>query len=550
MLAPVSDVFYQRPLMLKHLPVVSLFFALSCSVFAQQTNAPSRHFDGKSWWAHVQFLADDRLEGRETGSEGLRKAESYVVDQFTKAKLQPAGVDRFYQPVKFVSREIVERDSSAALLRDGKSESLTLGEDAFFSTRADLSRDEITAPLVFVGYALQIPEKNYDDLEGLDLHGKIVVYLAGSPAEIPNALAAHYQTLAERWKTLKQAGVIGTISIPNPASMDIPWSRMSLNRTHPSMDLANPEFNETAGLKTALTFNPAQAEKLFSGSGHSFAEIAELGKDRKPLPHFPLGVSLKTRATMKTSSVESANIIGKLPGNDPVLKNEYVVLSAHVDHVGIGEPINGDRIYNGAMDNASGVAVLLDLAAAWNAHSEKLRRSILFVVVTAEEKGLLGSKYFAAYPTVPPKSMMADINIDMFLPIVPLKVLRVQGLAESDLGDRAREAAQVFGVRVQADPEPLRNVFIRSDQYNFIRHGIPALKLDVGSDPGSPEHKIFKDWLTNRYHAPSDDVAQPVDISAAGLYEEVIRQLLISVANTDARPQWKPDSFFRRYAGQ
>jgi Zn-dependent M28 family amino/carboxypeptidase len=524
------------------------FFALAFSLAAQQSASPTRHFDGQSWWGHVKFLADDKLEGRETGSEGLRKAESYVVDEFTKAKLQPAGVDGFYQPVKFVSREIVEKDSSAALIVTGKSQPLTLGDDAYFGTRADLSPEEITAPLVFVGYGLQIPEKTYDDLSGLDLHGKIVVYLAGSPSEIPAALASHYQTIGERWKFLKQAGVIGTINIPNPASMDIPWSRMSLNRAHPSMDLADPEFNETQGMKMSMTFNPAHAEKLFAASGHTFAEIAALGKDRKPLPHFPLSVSLKARAVVKTTSVESANIVGKLPGNDPALKNEYVVISAHVDHIGIGEPVNGDRIYNGAMDNASGVAVLLDLAAQFNAHAEQLRRSILFVVVTAEEKGLLGSKYFAAHPTVPPKSMIADINIDMFLPIVPLKVLKVPGLAESDLGDRAREAAQLFGVRVQPDPEPLRNVFIRSDQYNFIRHGVPALKLDVGYEPGSPEQKIFKDWLTNRYHAPSDDLAQPVDLAAAGLYEDIIRQLLISVANADARPAWRPDSFFRRYA--
>jgi len=527
---------------------IATFLALAFSLAAQQPAQPARHFDGHSWWAHVTFLADDNLEGRETGSEGLRKAESYIVDQFTKAGLQPAGSDGFYQPVKFVSRQIVEKDSSAMLVASGKAEPLTLGDDAYFTTRAELSSEEITAPLIFVGYGLKIPEKNYDDLSGLDLHGKIVVYLAGSPSEIPTALSAHYQTIGERWKSLKQAGVVGTITIPNPASMDIPWSRMSLNRAHPSMDLADSEFNETQGLKMAMTFNPAQAEKLFAASGHTFEEIAALGKDRKPLPHFPLAVSLKARATVKTSPVESANIVGKLPGIDPALKNEYVVISAHIDHIGIGEPVNGDRIYNGAMDNASGVAVLLDLAAQFNAHPEHLRRSILFVVVTAEEKGLLGSKYFAAHPTVPPKSMIADVNIDMFLPIVPLKVLKVPGLAESDLGDRAREAAQLFGVRVQADPEPLRNVFIRSDQYNFIRHGVPALKLDVGFDPGSPEQKVFKDWLTNRYHAPSDDLAQPVDFASAGLYEEIVRQLLISVANADARPQWKPDSFFRRYA--
>jgi Zn-dependent M28 family amino/carboxypeptidase len=528
----------------------ALFAALCALALGLAARNPqvARHFDGQSWWASVKFLADDSLEGRETGSEGLRKAESYVVDQFTKARLQPAGTNGFYQPVKFVSRQIVEKDSSASLIVSGKTEPLTLGEDAYFATRAELSPDEVTASLAFVGYGLKVPEKNYDDLAGQDLQSKIVVYLAGSPADIPTALASHYQTIGERWKSLKQAGVIGVITIPNPASMDIPWSRMSLNRAHPSMDLADPEFNETQGMKMAMTFNPAEAEKLFAASGHKFAEIAALGKDRQPLPRFPLNVSLKAHASVSTNPVESANIIGKLPGNDPTLKNEYVVISAHVDHIGIGEPVNGDRIYNGAMDNASGVAALIDLAAQFNAHSEQLRRSILFVIVTAEEKGLLGSKYFAAHPTVPSKSMIADINLDMFLPIVPIKVLKVPGLQESDLGDRAREAAQLFGVRVQPDPEPLRNVFIRSDQYNFIRHGIPALKLDFGYEPGSPEQKIFKDWLTKRYHAPSDDTSQPVDIAAAGLFEDIVRQLLISVANTDAKPQWKPDSFFRRYA--
>ena len=531
--------------MRKSLVHLAAVLSLAAVTVAQQQG--SKLFDGNTWWDHVKFLADDKLEGRETGSEGLRKAQAYIVNQLTEAGLEPAGVDGFYQPVKFVSREIVEKDSSAALVSRGKAD-LVLGEDAYFNTRVNLAPEEIKAPLVFVGYGLKIPETKYDDLAGLDLQGKIVVYIAGSPAETPTALSAHYQTAGERWKTLDAAGVIGIVAIPNPASMDIPWSRMSLNRAHPAMDLVGAEFDETAGLKLALTFNPAQAEKLFAGSGHTFAEIADLGKDRKPLPHFPLIVSLKAHAVVKSTTVESANVVAKLPGSDPTLKNEYVVLSAHVDHVGIGEPIDGDRIYNGAMDNAAGTAVLLDVAASWKRQEVHPRRSILFVFITAEEKGLLGSKYFAAHPTVPAKSMVADVNIDMFLPIVPLKVLKVQGLTESDLGDQARDAAQKFGVRVQPDPQPLRNAFIRSDQYNFIRHGIPAVKLDVGFDPGSPDEKIFKDWLTARYHAPSDDLEQPVDRATAATYEEIIRQLLISVADAAARPKWSPDSFFRRYA--
>jgi Zn-dependent M28 family amino/carboxypeptidase len=314
------------------------------------------------------------------------------------------------------------------------------------------------------------------------------------------------------------------------------------------MDLAGAEFDETPGLKLTVLFNPASAESLFAGSGHTFAEIAALGKDRKQLPHFPLATSLKAEATVHATKVESANLVGRLPGSDPALKNEYVVLSAHIDHVGIGAPIDGDKIYNGAMDDGSGTAAAMDIAASLKAHPETLKRSVLFLLVTAEEKGLLGSRYFAAHPTVPAKSIVADINMDMFLPIVPLKELKILGLDESDLGSEAAKIAEAMGIKPIPDPEPLRNSFIRSDQYNFIKQGIPAVKIDVGFELGSPEQKVFKDWLTNRYHAPSDDVNQPVNLQSAAKYEEFTRQLLIATANASARPQWKPDSFFRRYA--
>ena len=525
-------------------PSASLLALLLAISAAPQT---ASHFDGQTWWHHIKVLADDNLEGRDTGSRGERAAQVYAIEQLKKAGAEPAGAHSFYQPVKFVSRQIVEKDCSLALIRDGKREPLALGEDAIIGTRI-MPAPEVEAPLVFVGYGLKVPEKNYDDFAGLDIRGKIVVIFSGSPSEIPGALASHYQTAAERWKVLRAAGAIGIVTLMNPASMDIPWSRIALNRAHPTMDLDYPEFNETEGAKLAVTVNPANAEKFFAGSGHTFEEIAALGKDRKPLPHFPLAVSLAAKTKVEVTKVESANLVAKLPGSDPALKDEYVVLSAHLDHIGIGEPINGDRIYNGAMDNGSGSALLLDMAASFKKNPEKLRRSILLVLVTGEEKGLLGSKYFAAHPTVPPKSIVADVNVDMFLPIVPLKLLTVLGLDDSDLGDRVRQIAQQQGVRIQPDPEPLRNLFIRSDQYNFIRHGVPSVVMSVGAEPGSPEQKLFKDWLTQRYHAPSDDVNQPVDLAAAAKYEEIVRSLLINIADGDHRPEWKPESFFRRYA--
>jgi hypothetical protein len=509
--------------------------------------ASEAHFDGKTWWGYVKVLADDKMEGRETGSAGLRAAEAYIVEQLKAAGVEPAGSDGYYQPVKFISRQIIEKDSSASLIRDGKAEPLTLGEDAYFGTRVDLA-PEVEAQLVFVGYGLTIPEKNYDDFAGLDLKGKIAVAMQGSPADMPGALASHYQSAVEKWKALHKAGAIGAISMPNPSAMDIPWSRQALNRTHVSMELADQALNDTLGEKFSMVFNPASADKLFAGSGHTFSELAALAKDRKPLPRFPLTVSIKASARLETKELESANVVAKVPGNDPALKGEYVVLSAHIDHLGIGAPINGDNIYNGAMDNASGSATLVDVARSLKQSPEKIKRSLLFAFVCGEEKGLLGSKYFTAHPTVPANSMVANINIDMFLPIVPLKVLTVYGLQESDLGELVTEVAKARGVRVQPDPEPVRNSFIRSDQYNFIRHGIPALAMKVGYDPGTPEQKLFRDWLTQRYHAPSDDINQPIDLTAAAAYEEIIRALMVSVANDATRPQWKQDSFFRRYA--
>jgi Zn-dependent M28 family amino/carboxypeptidase len=330
--------------------------------------------------------------------------------------------------------------------------------------------------------------------------------------------------------------------------MDLPWSRMSLNRNHASMDLIGQEFDETAGAKLAVTFNPAYADLLLQGTGHTFEEIAALGKDRKLLPRFPLNVSVSAVTATHSQNVDSTNIVAKISGTDPKLKDEYVVLSAHIDHVGIGEPINGDRIYNGAMDNGSGSALLLDIARSLKQTHTTLKRSLLLVWVTGEEKGLLGSKYFAEHPTVTAKSMVADINTDMFLPIVPLKVLTVYGLAESDLGERATQVGDHLNVQVQPDPLPLLNVFIRSDQYNFVRHGVPSLMIDVGAVPGSPEAATIKTWRTERYHAPSDDANQPIDLATAAGYEEVIRTLVIEIADNPKRPQWKQDSFFRRYA--
>lgn len=506
--------------------------------------APCAAAQAEAWWGHVQALAHDSMRGRATGSPEHRKAAEYVAAHFRQAGLTPGGTDGFFQPVKFVTRSIVEERSSAALVRDGVPEPLRLGEDAYFVLRAPLA-ERVEAPLVFVGYGLHIPELGHDDLAGLDLRGKVVVTLPGVPQGLAGPVVSHARS--NGWAALRRAGAIGVIVIASPRA-DVPWARAALARFTPQMTLADEALNTTGGQSLSLTFNPASAERLFLGSGHRFAELLALADSGKPLPRFALPVSI--RAVAKTMTVEtvSDNVAGILPGSDPRLRNEYVVLSAHLDHVGVGWPIDGDSIYNGAMDNASGIATLIETATAMARMKTRPRRSIVFLAVTAEEKGLLGSRYYAAKPTVPAASIVANLNTDMFLPINPLKALIVNGLEESDLADDAREAAAPLGIAVLSDPEPERNAFVRSDQYSFIQRGIPALSLKAGFTKDSPEHERVKRWRAERYHGPADDLDQPVDRQAAADFNRLYLALVTRVANRATRPAYHADSFFRRFA--
>jgi Zn-dependent M28 family amino/carboxypeptidase len=511
------------------------------AAFAQN---PDWNAMGKLWWSHVQFLADDGLEGRGTGSEGFEKAATYMAEQFRAAGLEPAGVDGYRQPMDFQVVTLDESRCSLALVREGKVEPVKLGDDAILGVSSHAA-ENVKGGAVFVGYGLTVPELHYDDLAGQDVKGKIVVFVTGGPSDMPGPVKAHYQSGEERRKALAKAGVIGTITIQNPKGAEIPWSRIAASRFQPRMELADPGTDAPPPLPLGILFNPAQAEMLFAGSGHTFQEILTALNEDKPLPHFPLAVQVNARVGMTRSQVKSENVAGVLPGSDPQLKKEYVVVSAHLDHLGIGEPVKGDRIYNGAMDDASGDASLIEIARAMK--GSKPKRSILFLSVTAEEKGELGSQYFAAHPTVP-GPIVADINMDMYLPLFPLKYLEVQGLGESTLGDDVRAVAGEAGVQIQADKEPEHNRFIRSDQYSFIKKGVPSLAFKFGWVPGTPEAKIFKAWYAERYHGPSDDLSQPVDLAAAAQFDAILAKLALRVADADQRPEWKADSFFRRFA--
>ncbi len=528
--------------------------------------------EGDRWWAHIQFLADDSLQGRETGSDGYREAVKYVAGKMETFGLKPAGTSGYLQPVKFETRQLVDEESSITIAREGGDEVLDR-LDATQSTRADLA-PAAEAAMVFIGYGLRVPEAKYDDLAGVDLRGKVAVYVNSTGAlDAPGPVKSHVGTAAERWAVLKAAGAIGTATIMNPRlpagaaggrggrgaapaagaaatdAADAAGGRGPGGRgPQKAFLLADPELQESVGQKVAITITRRGGDKFFAGSGHTMDEIMKLAADNQPLPKFPLVGTLRTKATVKREMVEAPNVAGVLPGSDPKLKDEYVIMSAHLDHVGVGRAINGDTVYNGAMDDASGIATILEIARIMKESGAKPKRSILFVAVAGEEKGELGSRYFASRPTVDRKHIVADINLDMFMPLFELKTIEVQGLAESTLGDTIREAANEYEVKVQADKEPDQNRFIRSDQYSFIREGVPSLAFKFGYEFGTPEDKIFHDWVRDRYHKPSDDLNQPVNKASAAKFNRIIASLLLRVADNPARPQWKDDSFFKRFA--
>jgi Zn-dependent M28 family amino/carboxypeptidase len=456
---------------------------------------------------------------------------------------------------------VLAEKSSMSLLTDGRKEELVLGHDAILGNRGTQPKS-ITAPLVFIGYGLHLPEAKYDDFDSPEvplasLKGKVVVYINGGPDNLPTALKSFART-SPLAHALADAGAVGSIAIPTPKSMDFPWERVASSSSQPGMRLApdpkdaavaarHPALADLHATMLSATFNPAEADKLFAGTGHTFAEMLALADAQKPLPRFDLKKSIAASVSTENSSVESPNIVARLDGSDPALKDEFVIVSAHLDHLVNGTPIAGKTIYAGAMDDASGVASVIEIARSFSRNPQRPKRSMLFVIFTGEEKGLLGSRYFAGRPTVPDARIVADLNMDMFMPIFPLKKLHVQGLQESTLAEDARAVGAEHDIEITVDPEPDRNSFIRTDQYSFVQAGVPALAMKFGWTANSPEYKAWRQWLAQRYHSTEDDLSQPVDRAAAAQFNSFLGDLARRVANNPARPHYVDASFFRRF---
>lgn len=508
--------------------------------------APEAGQRAELWWSDVAALADDGMEGRLTGSPGYRRAADYVVSRLERMGLEPAGSEGFFQPIAFEEQFVDHGASSAALVADGRETALSLPGEMIIGRGDGRRPRNVEAPLVFVGYGLHMPEAGHDDFGGLDLRGKIAVAISGGPAEISGALKAHARR--DRARLLAERGAAGLITLTAPKAVETPWSRAVAQTGQGGMYFADPAPRDVKSEFFTASVSTEASEKLFARSGRTFADIAALADASRPLPKFALGQSLRAAVSSRHKSVISSNVVARLPGSDPRLRAEHVVFSAHLDHLGIGNPINGDGLYNGALDNGAGVASLLDIAGRYRARRERPRRSMLFLFVTAEEKGLLGSRYFALRPTVPRASIVADLNLDMALPIFPLKSVTALGAEESSLGAVAAEVGRSMGLPLVPDPWPDRNSFVRSDQYSFIREGIPSLAFKFGFARDTPEAEIERTWRSTRYHAPSDDLSQPVEKADAVRLNDFVATLGLRVADAPERPRWNAESFFRRFA--
>lgn len=498
------------------------------------------------WWNDISALAGDGMEGRQTGSDGYMRAADYVVSRFKKEGLEPVGVRGFLQPVNLERQTVDQRGSTLDLVDSNHVvTSLRVGEYSRIAAGGSPLVETLDAPIVFLGYGLHLPQQGADDFAGMDVRGKIVVVLSGGPAEIPGPVKANARFA--RATLLGKRGAVGLISLTTPHQVEIPWSRQILLADQPGMYLADRTLRETPDGFVGIAVDSEHSELLFAGSGHSFSELCALADSAKPLPRFDLPQRLTARIAFRRSPLTSPNIVARLSGRDPKLADQFVVVSAHLDHLGMGAPINGDKIYNGAMDDASGVATVLDIAHRLK--RERPRRSIVFLIVTAEEKGLLGSYYFARHPTVPLGGIVADLNFDMPLPLWPLKSVFAPGEGESTLGADARAVAAERGLTMAPDPLPDRNVFIRTDQFSFVRTGIPALAFKFGFSKDTPEFQIEHEWRATRYHSPSDDLNQPgVMKEEAAKFDAYVTALALRVANAKERAEWLPTSVFRRDA--
>jgi hypothetical protein len=497
--------------------------------------------------AHVGFLADDAMKGREAGTPEYDIAARYVAAQFETMGLKPAGAKGSYlQPVPLVSFRPAEK-GSVTLVRGATQTALEFGVDYLPGASplaAELTKD---APLVFVGFGVVAPQFKRDDYAGLNAKGKIVVMLAGAPPSLPTEERAHYGNGVTKRQLAAARGAIGIISVDTPTREKVsPFARRARNWRYLGATWAHsdntPDYpgGSAPGL---ASLSLAGAAKLFAGlpGGADAVFAASEAKTGNPKR---MALPMTARVALKTeiNRVMSSNVAGLLEGSDPVLKDQVVVLSAHLDHTGICPEVKGDTICNGAMDNAMGIASMIEVAHGFKHLKARPKRSILFLAVTAEEKGLVGADYYAQNPTLPKGNLVGNVNLDMPIVTYDFKDVVAFGAERSSIGPAVARAGATMGIALVPDPEPEQGIFTRSDHYRFVQQGIPSVFLVTG--PGGEGAVAGAAFQKTHYHQPSDDMNLPFNWAAATKFVALNLAISRDLADAPERPRWNKGDFF------
>jgi Zn-dependent M28 family amino/carboxypeptidase len=502
--------------------------------------------------AHIEFLADDYLLGRDTGSKQYEIAARYVASHFKQFGMKPAGDNNtWFQSVPFIKSQVDKSSIRFNLHTNGADQSLSYPDEFIMGSNPNSSEDSVTAQLVFVGYGINSPELKHNDYADIDVKDKIVVLLSGKPQSFPSEIGAHVSSGDEKSRHAAEQGAIGIIALHTPQRDKV--------RTYEKIlpFIGKPSFHwqkadgTAAGTQAALKVNAylskAAGVKLFKAANADLEKIfAEIEAEQIPQA-FSMDLEVSMQRKTKHDKVKSSNVAGIVEGSDPVLKNEYVVYSAHLDHIGTGGMVkDDDHINNGALDNSSGTAVMLETARQFSLQ-KKPKRSILFLAVTGEEKGLLGSEYFATNPTVAKDAMVANINLDMPLILYPFADVIAFGSEHSTLAGYVSRAAKAQGLKLSPDPMPEQNIFVRSDHYSFVKQGIPSIFLVPGFESkqeGIDGQKVFQDFFVEHYHQPTDDAHLPINYSAGATFARVNFQIGTEIANDENKPSWNENNFF------
>lgn len=539
-----------------------LFLLLAAALVATAAHATDPVPDLKAYRAHVEFLSDDLLEGRETGSRGYDIAAKYVASQFALNGAVPMGdADKngkrdYLQIIPFRS-SLLDPASPVFEVRDrsGKTERWTFAEDYYVSSSFFKAEETVTAPLVYVGYGIVAPRFGIDDYAGLDVKGKIVVMLTGAPTSLPGEEAAHYSSGLLKREAAQARGAVGIISLQTPASeMVFPFAlgKQYLGSTRFAwLDKAGQPARFDPRITNGASLSLKAADRLLAHANAKLADLVAAANDRKPPAKLDLGLTVRIEHKSILKDVTSSNVVAVIPGTDPVLKDEYVVFMGHLDHIGLatapGLKPGDDKINNGAIDNATGIATLIEAARIFASSAEKPKRSIMLLAVTGEEKGLIGSDYFAMFPTVDKTKLAAVINLDMPILLFDFRDVIAFGIEQSTMDVPTRRAVEKRGLSLTPDPWPNQRIFTRSDQYSFVKQGVPSIFLTLGIHSFQKDGEgqtAFNTFMQKYYHRPTDEVTLPIHWDAALRFVQLNVDIGREIANTPERPKWRPGNFF------